>query len=68
MTAPPKLSWIHKHGTSKAYPYEVIDKIREFKVYWYGERGYELLAHELPSRKAGIEFCERHWQRVKETA
>ena len=66
MTAPRRLAWIHKGQTSKAYPYEVIDTIRCFKVYWYGERGYELLASDLASRAAAITFAERHAQHERE--
>lgn len=67
MTAP-KLSWIQKGQTSKAYPYEIVDTIRGYSVYMYGTTRYEMLAHELKSRKLAIEFCERHRAQQSETA
>lgn len=67
MTAP-KLSWIQKGQTSKAYPYEIVATVRGYSVYMYGATRYEMLAHEMSSRRLAQEFCERHRVRESESA
>jgi hypothetical protein len=61
------LSWITKGLTSKAYPYEIVDNVRGYSVWMYGERHYENLARELPSLKVAKAFCEQHAKQQKET-
>jgi len=62
------LTWITKGLISKAYPYEIIDKIRGFEIWMYAEHGYQNLAREIQSKREAIAFCERHKQQQKETA